>query len=184
LQTGIFFSFKMFAILVLFAAAALVVAQDKIGDFIFDAPKIDQKKGKLTLLPTFKAGNYMRIQWHTQPPALGNPPNISLEWRSGQWPNVSEWHTIARETPNNNYYDWLIPENMDTAQYIFRIGTVQKDPWIRNRTSEPFQIYVGRIPINGKIILDDSDGKSVKFPSILLNFAVVAVLSIIQGICL
>lgn len=125
-------------------------SKSTIGDFVFEKP---DDKGEVEYA---KAGGYYRIIWSTRPTGIDAPDTVKLEWRRGRWPEVSDWTVIDEAAPNEDYYDWNIPENMAPDYYIFRISTEQKRPLIRTRTSQLIRIYQGRSPINGEIILPTS----------------------------
>ncbi len=121
-----------------------------IGDFIFSNP--NEKKAP----PLVPAGSKYRLEWFTQPKTLADPNNVTLEWRSGIWPDVSKWTVIASEVPNMGYFDWDIPQNLARDNYIVKISTKQKQPQIRDRVTTPIKIYQSRDPINGELVIPDS----------------------------
>lgn len=134
------------------AAPAPAIGRD--NDFIFDNDMDGYSKKPA---PLVKAGSIIRLQWYIQPATTPKTANVSLDFRSDRvWPDVGEWMLIGKEIPNEEFYDWTVPENLITGSYVIRIGSNQVSPAIRNRTSRRFTIYQGKDAINGKIYLTDS----------------------------
>ena len=148
------------------------VDDDQIGDFLFTAPA-----GRKVFL---KAGTSTTIKWKVTPKEMSNPRNVTLSWRQGLWPNVSDWFTIAEEIKNENSFVWEIPVNLLTDFYIIRIHTPQEIPLIRDRISDVFKIYQGRNPIGNTIYLPSSAWKNMVSGMMLCLTTVTIVMAVIH----
>lgn len=150
------------------------MSQPLIGDFVFDVPALKDNS-----IQFYSTDQPLRILWHTQPQTLPDPHNITLEWRRGLWPNVTDWRTIVSQYPNQNYYDWTMPDNLFAGVYVLRITTLQRQPaWIRDRYSDPFRLYIPMQPINGTYYISGG----AKSASTSIWASVVAIVSAVLAV--
>ena len=132
----------------------------RIGDFQFITP--DQKKEN----QMFKVGDVLRVEWKVAPTSMPRPPNVTISIRYGAWPSVSEWQVIADQIPNEEYFDWEIPENQfPHRQYIFELKEYKTpQAWVRGKTTENFvQIYSGTPIIDGEVVFNSGSEQLFKY---------------------
>ncbi|KAI3661376.1 hypothetical protein MP638_007171 [Amoeboaphelidium occidentale] len=128
-----------------------------IGHYVFKTPDERSKKPYLV-----KVGETFRLEWKVLENDVKKPALISLRWRQGRWPNVSGWFDVAKDIPNELYYDWDVPKNQAPGYYVFQIRSNKTaDLQVVDATSIGINVYTGTPIVNGQIIYPDNSGNSL-----------------------